>query len=119
MRKILAALFAGCIGLAAAAPATAQRTERCDRYQATIRSTAPSEGALATLEHTVDVLRAALALIDEPCGAPYIVSTDRAAIAEERARVYAAWRQARENCLQITSGPPSSDSPCSVEVADR
>jgi len=116
MRKILSALSAAFFALAPAVPASAERTPRCDQYQATIKSPGPTEGALASLEHTVAVLRATIALIDEPCGEPYIVSTDRAAIAQERARVYAAWQQARANCLQITSGTPSSNSPCSAEV---
>lgn len=115
MSKSFFVLCAGFIGLATAVPVAAERTPRCEQLSATISSPAPSGGALATLEHTVAVLRATLAMIDEPCGAPYIVSTDQGAIAQERARVYAAWRQARANCLQITSGTPRSDSPCSDE----
>jgi len=39
-----------------------------------------------------------------------------AAIAQQRAQLYAAWQQARANCLQLTSGEPNDDSPCKAEV---
>jgi hypothetical protein len=97
--------------------AFAQSDAQCDAFQAIVKSPPPSEGALAALEHTVAVLKSAIAIIDLPCGAPYIVSTDREAISQERERLYMAWRQARQNCLQITSGEPDDRSPCKEEVS--
>lgn len=97
--------------------AFAQNNAQCDALQAIIKSPPPSGGALASLEHSVAVLRAAIGMIDVPCGAPYIVSTDREEISRERERLYLAWRQARENCLQLTSGQPSDRSPCKYEVS--
>lgn len=97
--------------------AFAQSDERCDAFRAIINSPSPSVGALASLEHSVAVLKAAIGMIDLPCGAPYIVSTDQAAISQERERLFLAWRQARENCLQITSGEPSDMSACKDEIS--
>jgi hypothetical protein len=97
--------------------AFAQSDAQCEAFQAIIKSPPPSDGALASLEHSVAVLKAAIGMIDLPCGAPYIVSTDQAAISQERERLFLAWRQARENCLQITSGDPSDMSPCKDEIS--
>jgi len=117
MNKMLVVSIASSLAIAGPSDvASAQVTAQCEAYQRIVKTPAPTMGALASLEHTVAVLRAAIAIIDEPCGAPYIVSTDRAAIAQQRAQLYAAWQQARANCLQLTSGEPNDDSPCKAEV---
>lgn len=118
MRGRAAFLFTALISLCGLSePAFAQSNAQCDAFQEVIKSPPPTEGALASLEHSVAVLRSAIGMIDLPCGAPYIVSTDREEIAQERERLYLAWRQAREDCLQITSGEPSDRSPCKAEVS--
>ena len=119
MSRILAsALAAGSIAIIASSGAAFAQgnVQQCEQYQSIIKSPAPESGALASLEHTVAVLASAIGMIDLPCGPPYIVSTDQAAIAEERARLYEAWSTARSNCLQLTSGEPTDQSPCKAEV---
>jgi hypothetical protein len=114
----LAAAVGSLALMASSGAALAQsHDQQCAQFQSVIQSAAPDSGALASLEHTVAVLRSAIGMIDLPCGAPYIVSTDKAAIAQERARLYDAWNTARSNCLQLTSGEPSDRSPCKAEVS--
>lgn len=97
---------------------------QCARLADIINSPAPTVGALASLTHTVAVLKASIAMIDLPCGKPWIVSEDRAAIARQRAQHYEAWKTARTGCLQLTSGVSSEadvaslddDNPCKEVV---
>ena len=97
--------------------AAAQGGDRCAAFSSVVKSPAPTSGALASVEHMVAVLKASIGMIDEPCGPPYIVSTDQAAIAQQRAQLYQARKQTRTSCLQLTSGEPSDASPCKEEVS--
>lgn len=98
--------------------------QQCERLGNIIKSPAPTIGALASLTHTVAVLKASIAMIDLPCGKPWIVSDDRAAIAQARAQQYEAWKTARAGCLQLTAGVSSEaeiaalddDNPCKEVV---
>lgn len=97
---------------------------QCARLADVVNSSAPTVGALAALTHTVAVLKASIAMIDLPCGKPWIVSDDRAAIALQRTRYYEAWKTARAGCLQLTAGVSSEadvasldeDNPCKEAV---
>jgi hypothetical protein len=98
--------------------------QQCQRLASIINSPPPTIGALASLTHTVAVLKASIAMIDLPCGKPWIVSDDRAAIAQSRAQQYEAWKTARTGCLQLTAGVASDadiaalddDNPCKEVV---
>ncbi|QNQ11275.1 hypothetical protein [Sphingomonas alpina] len=98
--------------------------QQCQRLASIMNSPAPTIGALASLTHTVAVLKASIAMIDLPCGKPWIVSNDRAAIAQSRAQQYEAWKTARTGCLQLTAGVASEaavaalddDNPCKEVV---
>lgn len=89
--------------------------QQCARLADIINSPAPTVGALAALTHTVAVLKASIAMIDLPCGKPWIVSEDRAAIAQQRAQNYEAWKTARAGCLQLTSGVSSEADVASLD----
>lgn len=88
---------------------------QCAQLAGIVDSPAPTMGALASLTHTVAVLKASIAMIDRQCGKPWIVSTDRAAIARQRAQLYDAWKKARTGCLQLTSGVSSEESVASLD----
>lgn len=103
MRGIL--IFPAVVPLGFSGAALAQTNDRqCARLQQIVNSPPPTIGALASLKHTVVVLRSAIGIIDLPCGEPYIVSTDKAAITQERARLYEAGSKPGPVCLQLTSG---------------
>jgi hypothetical protein len=71
---------------------------QCARLRTIVNSPAPTIGALASLEHLVSVLKAGITMIDQSCDD---------ASPEQRPQLYEAWKQARANCLQLTSGASS------------
>lgn len=71
---------------------------QCARLQAITNSPSPTIGALASLEHLVAVLKAGIAMIDLSC---------EGSSPAQRPQFYEAWKQARANCLQLTSGATS------------
>lgn len=89
--------------------------QQCAQLAAIINSPPPPQGALAALTHTTAVLKASIALIDRKCGKPWIVSTDQAAIAAQRAQLYDAWKKARTGCIQLTAGVSSEEHIASLD----
>lgn len=86
---------------------------RCGQLAAIINSDGPTEGALASLEHAVAVLKAGIERIDLAC---------EEATPALRPTYFKMWQQARANCLQLTSGAASyadldDTSPCKEEVS--
>lgn len=86
---------------------------RCTRLERIVKSPPPTEGSLASLEHTVAVLKAAIGMIDQSCDG---------ANPQDRASYYNAWKQVRAHCLQLTSGATTyadldDKSPCKEEVS--
>lgn len=109
MRRIPILTAIMMLGFPGAVLAQGGNEAQCARLQQIIKTPPPTIGASASLEHTAVVLKAAIGMIDLPCGAPYIVSTDKMAITQERARLYEAWKQARSQCLQLTAGVTNYD----------
>lgn len=90
-------------------------TGRCGQLAAIINSDRPTEGALASLEHAVSVLKAGIERIDLACDG---------ASSALRPTYYSLWQQTRANCLQLTSGATTyaelpAASPCKEEVSSK
>lgn len=122
MNKIAVGLTALMMGLGVSAAMAAGSDTECGRLDAIRMSDGPTGGSLAAVEHVVTVTSAAIAMIDLPCGKPYIISTDAQEIAQTRAQLYRSWKVARESCLQMTSGAGDyselpDESPCKAEIS--